>query len=266
MALQSVSVAVYNTYISLIGLTMTEATGSIVKWNLHTAFVQANTIKGYRYLDLSGVVLNRVAEHYENFTVEPAGCALRNPKNENDPFAIRFGPDRIWLQYISLDSLQLVVDTAPEWINGIATDIEVTQFSRLALRVRFFTSSDRIVEATARLFRGITSGSLHGMIAEVKDKKDVRAAYGIRVPIDDLIADIHIVSMTTARPAQSPEEYPSDGFIFDVDLYRRAEAPDVIPRRETARFLESANRHVYDLLEKVGYKLLEESHGTDTIA
>ena len=95
------------------------------KWTLHQAFTQAKTVKGYRYLDLAGLTLNRIGQFYEQHNIDAAGCLLRQRKEDVDPYEIRFSADTIWLHYAPIDSLNYVVDTAPEWIIGIAKDVEV---------------------------------------------------------------------------------------------------------------------------------------------
>jgi len=233
------------------------------KQRLHAVFVQANTIKGYRYLDLSGVVLNRIADRYREFTIDPGGCIMRDPKDAKDPYAIRFSSDRIWLHYVPVESLKYVLDTAPEWISSIAKDIDVRRFGRLGLRCQFFAPCKDIVKASTVLSKKISGDILQNTIAEVDDRKDAVVEYHMRVPVGRFIAAIHVATIKIMREPRTAVDFQSDGLLFDVDIYLRREPPTDIPRAETKGFLASAIDQVYNLLERVGYNLLEGYDGTD---
>lgn len=234
---------------------MTEK-NEIGKSGLHQVFVQANTIAGYRYLDLTGVVLNRIGDLYSEHSIDPAGALLKSPKDTNDPYAIRFSPGRIWLHYAPVDSLKYVIDTAPEWITSIARDLEVKRFSRLGLRSEFFKAYKDIVKASTELSKKVSGELLQDMIAEIDDPIDAAFEYVVRIPLKQYIAGIRITFVRIAREPTNPAEFPSDGLIFDLDIYRRR-SPDGLPRAETEGFLKTATDYTYDLLERIGYKLLE---------
>ena len=227
------------------------------KFQLHAVFVQANTISGYRYLDLSGIVLNRIANLYSEFAIDPAGCVLRNPKNQKDPFSVRFSTDRIWLHYTSVDSLTYVVDTAPEWVEGISKDIEVARFSRLGLRSEFFSPCTDIVKATTELSRKVSGAIFQNMIGEFDDPADAAVEFVIRVPLKQFVANIRATIIKITRESKEPTDYKSDGILFDVDIYRRGKLAEGFSKAETKGFLKSATDHTYDVLERIGYSLLE---------
>lgn len=227
------------------------------KFGLHAVFVQANTIAGYRYLDLSGIVLNRIGDHYEEFTIDPGGCVLRKAKNPRDPYAIRFAVDKIWLQYSPIESLTHVVDTAHEWIEAIAKDIEVTRFNRLAVRSQFFAPCKDVIRASAELSKRVSSNVFQEMIAEVEDPDDVGAQYMIRVPIKQFVAIIQATVVKKPKDYHEPTDFRSDGLVFDIDIYRRRKLPEGLPRSETRSFLQSASDQTSELLERVGRTLLE---------
>lgn len=227
------------------------------KWNLHQVFVQANLIKGYRYLDLSGIVLNRISNLYKEFGIDPGGCLLQHPKDAKDPYAIRFSPDRIWLRYVPIESLAYVIDTAPEWINSIAKDIEVSKFSRLGLRSEFFLPCTNIAKASTFLTKRASSEIIGSKVAQIEDRQDVDTECHFRVRVANFIAAIRLRIVKIIREPTAPIDYDSDGLIFDVDIYLRKNPPEGIPRAHTRRFLTSATELVYDLLKDVAYNLVE---------
>jgi len=232
-------------------------------WNLHQVFVQSGLVKGYRYLDLSGVVLNRIGDLYEEIGIDPAGGVLKKRKNIRDPYAIRFSTEAIWLQYAPIESLEYVVDTAHEWINSIAKDIEVRNFRTLGVRSHYFVASTNIIKSSTLLARKISGDILQDTITDVSEPRDVGLNYMVRVPVKNFIAVVRAQTIRVVREAIEPVDYPSDGLLFDVDIYWRKEGPNLIPRAETKGFVRSAADLTYDLLEKIGYKLLEGNHGKD---
>ncbi len=234
---------------------MVRETG-VDKCQLRKAFVQANTIKGYRYLDLSGVVLNKIGERYNQGGIDPDGCLLTDPKDSKDPRSIRFTANRIWLHYEPIESLAHVIDTAPEWIESIAKEFLVTRFSRLGLRVEYFAPCADIVRASAELSKKISGDIFQSAISEVGDRDDADVEYRVRVPLDNLTVGIRVATQKIARPPQTALDYPSDGLVFDMDIYRKRKPPDGIPRAETRGFLKAASDKASDLLGTIGYSLL----------
>ena len=126
----------------------------VTTWDLHSVFVQANLINGFRFLDLSGVVLNQMGSIYNEMQVDPSGAmlrGLRNPDDEAHPYALRVGPWQIWLHYAPAISLNQVADTAPPLIKDIARIIEVEQFDRLGVRVVYYVPSKNVAQSAYSL-------------------------------------------------------------------------------------------------------------------
>jgi hypothetical protein len=229
------------------------------KTQLHSVFIQANTLSGYRYLDLSGVVLNRIAELYNEFSVDPSGCLLKKPKNPKNPYSIRFSPDRMWLCYAPVESLTYVLDTASEWIESIAKDIEVSRFSRFGLRSLYFTPRENMCKSAALLSKKLSSDVFRKLVVELEDPSDVLIDYSIRIPLKQYIAGIHVTAVKVLRPPIEPTEFLSDGLLFDLDIYRKRNLPDALPRAETRSLLKSTTTFTYELLESIGYNLMEDT-------
>lgn len=228
------------------------------KLSLHQAFVQARLAKGYRFLDLSGTVLNRVGELYEAINIDPSGGVLSKRKNPKDPYTIRFSSGLIWLHYAPLESLEYVVDTAKEWIGSIARDIDVKNFLTLGLRSLYFVKSEDIIKSSKLLARKASGEVFQSVIADVDEQRDVGFEYMVRVPVDKFIAVVRAHAVRILRDAVEPIDYQSDGLCFDVDINWRRKKSGTIPRAETKNFLRQAADHTYDLLAKIGYKLMED--------
>ena len=161
------------------------------------------------------------------------------------------------------ESLTHVVDTAHEWINAIAKDMEVTHFLSLGLRCEFFAPQVDIVKGTAMLAKNVSSDLFRALIAPADEKEDATFQYMVRLPVKKFIAVIRAHSVRIVREASVPTHYSSDGLIFDVDVVWRRSTGDGIPRKETRGFLASSSAEVYDLLEDIGYNLLKDGDGTN---
>lgn len=229
-------------------------------WQLHTAYVQANTIKGYRYLDLSGVVLNRIGEHYNEVGIDLSGGTLSKPKDDLLPRAIRFSSGHIWLHYSEPESLAQVVDSAPEWIRGIAENLEVTKFSRLGLRIVYFLPSKDWHEDTQGLAQIVSPDFLGSKIGPVDDVEDVSFGYGVRIQSGDLIVHLQLGAVRPAGDVGS-SVYSAPGLIFDIDLYERGKKGEGLPRRRTNGFIDLASSQASDYLEEIGTTILEGLDG-----
>ena len=236
---------------------------SFNKLSIHKAFVQARLDKGYRYLDLTGLVLNRIGHLYEEMNVDPNGCNLRGRKDSRHPYAIRFSPEAIWLQYVPLDTLQYVVDTADEWISSIAKDLEIKNFQTLGMRSHYFVKSDNIVKSSTLLARKVSREILQAAIDDVEEERDVGFGYMVRVPIKKYIAVIRTQTVRILREAKTPDDYVSDGLLFDIDIYWRRK-DNLIPKAETKGFLKSAAEYTNEYLEKIGFYLMEGVNDTNS--
>ena len=227
------------------------------KLELHQVFAQANTIAGYRYLDLTGVIMNKIGDFYNYSAVDLAGSILRNPRDDKDPYSIRFASDRIWLHYAPVDSLKYIIDTAPEWIMNLAKEMEVARFSRLGLRSHFFKPCEDIVKAVTSLSRKASGSIFQDIITEVDDPLDIAFSYVTRIPVKQYIASIGVTVLQVNRAPINPFDFPSDGLVFDVDIYRRRKPPEGLHRSELPKFFKTASDITYELLEKIGYRLME---------
>ncbi len=105
------------------------ADAALAIWSVHDVFVQANVVHGYRYLDLSGVVLNVLSDRYKVVNlITPSGTVLSDPVDTKDPYEMQFGSPRIWLHYVGIDAVQKVEGTAPEMMKSIAEKLEMKEF------------------------------------------------------------------------------------------------------------------------------------------
>ena len=234
---------------------MTET--SLATWSLHKVFVQLNLVDGFRYLDRSGVVLNRIRRDYQELAfVDPIGLLLRGGKREELPYEVRFSTDRIWLYYTPVTSLERVAVTAPPIIRDIARDIETQSFDRLGLRAEYFVPSERAREASDQIASKIIGGPFSSFLTPTP-RDDLRLS--LEIPFSreqkDIIVRVRKIDITT--PATKPGDYPQAGLSFDIDVGQRSSQDSLYRPADIPKLAESAVKTLKELLSELGRQILE---------
>jgi hypothetical protein len=126
-----------------------------VTWSqlvLGDAFLQANLIKGYRYLDLSGVIMNWLDDRFASQQVGLRGLVSVQPRDEGDYLMeMRVGSDQIWLHYGLRTPWNLIRKEAPGIVKRVADTFEVSGYSRRGFRVQLVMPVESASRVNARL-------------------------------------------------------------------------------------------------------------------
>ena len=222
-------------------------------WSLRSGVVQANTIAGWRYLDLTGVIVNRLKDTFESIAVGEVnnGTVLSSPTTPEAPSSIQFSPHRIVLRYIPLDSMALVRDTAYDLMRSVAEDMEVSHFGRLGFRAQYFLETEDLRGVSHSFINNLASPAL----SQLPGYEDEHLTFGINLPFHSERFDVilRIDSVRVEKPPITPQDYPADGISFDVDVFQRQE----VPRGNASRFINEATRRAEGLLGEIGIPLLE---------
>jgi len=172
----------------------------VASWLIRNAYVQANTVAGWRYLDLSGVVINRLGPTYSQVTINTAGGTLSEPLVDNVPSSVQFTPHRILLRYEPIESLQLVADTASDTIRSIAADLEVRKFARVGLRVQYFVPCRDLVLATRMLLRNIAKPLLADQdTPDARESTNLELAFPVALDRSDAMVRVRVVRIERAH-------------------------------------------------------------------
>jgi hypothetical protein len=108
---------------------------------LAKAFCQVDTVRGYRYLDDAGSIMNRYADSFSDLTVGLNGLTMT--RTTGNPDEIRVTPTQIWLGLDHPDESD-VKSLLIEHALLIASMIGVTSAKRFGLRThRLFPVEDR---------------------------------------------------------------------------------------------------------------------------
>jgi len=229
----------------------------IKTWTLHGIFVQANLIAGYRYLDLSGTVLNRLGPRYNRVDfVAPEGSHLIEPKDEADPYELSFGSDRIWLHYTADRTLADVANTAPPLIRGIAEDIETQQINRMGLRSVYYVPTDDVITAGESIASKIIGGPLAEYVTK-SPREDLPLNVELPFTYGEVEVMLRIRWINVTRPPSTPADYPQAGLTLDIDVGKRPTS-DAFRRADIKNLTSELVKISERLFSKTGPDLLEE--------
>lgn len=231
------------------------ANSTVPMWSVHDVFVQANVIHGFRYLDLSGVVINILSDRYKSINViTPEGTSMSQPGDNKDPFELQFGATRIWLHYVEIDAIQKIEGTAPEMIKSIAEKLEMKEFTRFGVRVSYFIATKDVLEAGNAITKKLVSAS----IAELAINQNLEIATNLEIPL--LFKDMEVIFrfrwVVVKNPAVGPVGYSGNGLILDIDLGQRGGAGN-FRKSDLAKLMHRAVESHTELLVKYGQPLLQ---------
>ncbi|MGD0854721.1 MAG: hypothetical protein ABSA18_02830 [Dehalococcoidia bacterium] len=224
-------------------------------WSVHSVFVQANVVHGYRYLDLTGVLLNIISDRYKKIDViSPGGTSLSYPLDVNDPFQLQFENTRIWLHYVGIDATQKIEKTAPEMIKSIAEKLEMQEFVRYGVRIHYFIKTTDVLKAAEGVCRKIVSPP----IAELIKNRRIDIPPNLQIPLvfKDMEVILRFSWVVTVKPPVNPGDYSGNGLILDIDVGQRSDAT-AYNRRDLAKLMSNAIEAHTELLVKYGQPLLQ---------
>lgn len=129
-------------------------------WEENRAFFQANLIKGGRYLDVAGAIINDYRDAYDKFTVGLNELQFVKPKNNNMPDSIAVNIDRIWIANYGPGSIKKVKETAEAITRDISRHLGVDSYSRLGFRVHYFKRVKDVRSYSRRVYSATASSQL----------------------------------------------------------------------------------------------------------
>src|SRR3712207_5470602 len=98
--------------------------------NLFNSYVQVNTIRGNRYLDDAGKIMNFYDDDFPEKEVGLEGLNMKN--KESKLRTVQVTTDRIWVHVHQPDTLTYAMDNSFKVVEQISDIIGVTSFKRVA--------------------------------------------------------------------------------------------------------------------------------------
>ena len=185
---------------------MSKAITKLNKLNNPESFIQINTIKGFKYVDKAGEIVN--AYHKKNsapqFSMNLNGLVIQEPKDKIEQLKIT--AQVIWAKFAEPDSLDMISTLFSKETEVISKILEVEKISRIGWRNYFvYEFADQAKQDEyLKKFTVIKETKPSVIRLEVKTGKDFNANLVI-------------------QPVIKNNEAKTLGILFDVDVFQTGE-------------------------------------------
>jgi hypothetical protein len=187
-------------------------------------FVQVNTIKGNRYLDDCGKIMNAFDEEFPTKGVQADNFSSNTLVMVNAEARLRqvkVTTQVIWLYFDTPDTNQYVIDHSTRVIEGICDTIGVTQFNRIAVRSQYiiFDSDFRSLVRRARTWS--FSPALATAMGSSERLGDDSEGFQLIYPVisGDMVVNFQLGAAQMEEESREPP-LPKEGLLLDSDVYR----------------------------------------------
>jgi len=185
---------------------MSKTIAKLNKLNNPESFIQINTIKGFKYVDKAGEIVN--AYHKKNIAPQFAmglnGLVIEQPKDKIDQLKVT--AQVIWEKYSEIDSLDMILNLFSADAEKILKILEVEKISRVGWRNYFvyeFPSKEKQDEYLKK-FTVIDNTNPSLVRLKIKTGKDFSANLMI-------------------QPVIKNDTDKTHGVLFDVDIFQNGE-------------------------------------------
>jgi len=211
-------------------------------WGENRAFFQAETVKGARYIDDAGKIINDYADDYYDISVGMGGLHLDKPKRDDMPDEIVVDMNRIWIACYGEGSIKKVKENAEEITKSVSRHIGVDSYSRLGFRVYYFKSTANVKEYVQQLYLRTASTELQTIVPA---ERVLEMSPRTRFSDSSFSIWLMIQPITIARPPEKKTDYVSDGVIIDVDISEDGNSSTrSLNPRHLATFLEESSDRI----------------------
>lgn len=214
------------------------------------AFFQASTVKGHRYLDDAGKIMNRWDAHFPEKSVGLDGLIMANADSVFR--GLRVDTRTIWIHCSLPDSLNRVVSLAHDTTAEIAKIIEVDQFRRIGLRLQYVYGVQNLENAAQQMAENLFSTSWCNMT----DPSFLsRSGFEFMVPLgtEELAANLRVGVVKRDPKVKVKEKIPETGIMIDLDIIR-SQITDI---RDLKGILGKAKSLVEDKLPTIRDNVLQ---------
>lgn len=204
---------------------MNKTITKLTKLNNPESFIQLNTIKGFKYIDKAGEIVN--AYHKNNsapqFTMGLNGLIIDNPRSKLDKLKIT--SQVVWARFTQIDSLDMISDLFVKEAKKILQILEVEKVSRIGWRNYFVYEFQNKIKQDdyIKRFTLIKNTKPAVLRFEVSTRKNFKASLII-------------------QPVIKNDENKTPGILFDVDVFQN----DEINLDDISRVLKSFRQYLAD--------------------
>ena len=189
----------------------------MVKRWLADSFFQANTIKGHRYLDDAGKIMNRWDSEFPNKDVGLTGLLMRNP--DAMLRELRVDSRTIWIHFSFADRLRQITELSINVTTEICDMLEVKQFSRLGLRIQFIYDMSEVTGEDGQITNRIFVPALQD-IMERRQPQD-SFEFAVNTGTQRNPVTLRVAAVEKKPEAKAPSGFPKQGLLVDADIFQK---------------------------------------------
>lgn len=186
-------------------------------WEEHSSFFQANTIKGARYLDDAGKIINDYAGDFHDFSVGLNGLRFAKPKKEDLPDEIVVDVNRIWIASYGQGCIKKIRESAEAITKAVSRHIGVDSYSRLGFRIYYFRVMKDVKSYTQEVCSKIIASELQTLVGPADKVLEIISRVRFQKP--PFYIRLGVQPVTIVRPPERISEFPGDGVVIDIDVY-----------------------------------------------
>lgn len=205
-------------------------------------YCQVNTIRGNRYLDDAGKIMNLYEEQFSSMNVGVDGLVMSS-KGEKFRQA-KVTTDSIWTSFRSPDTLQYVYDHGLRFIKAVADIIEVSHASRFGLRVE----SVMPAEKTADIMEPVLSNVFSEGLLKRHSGEPVAYEVFIERKMEGLTVALRIKPVERVGEPKPEDDAPERGLMFDADIHRDGGS---LPIDDLRKFFRNADQWLKSTLPEI---------------
>lgn len=199
-------------------------------------FFQINTIKGFKYIDKAGEIVNEyhTNDEFPKFSMGLEGLIIQNPREKIE--ILKVTSQTIWMKFSEVDSLDMTSRIFSEEASKIVKILEIEKISRVGWRNYFiydFVNKEKQEEYFKKL---ISIKNLKLSVANFKITTDKKF-------------DINLI----IQPVVKNDGQKTPGVLFDVDIFQT----DNLEIDKISSILESFRNYILD--EKGLVEILNET-------
>jgi hypothetical protein len=188
---------------------------------LADAFFQVNLVKGYRYLDTAGRIMNDFDDRFKEMEVGLQGLNMRAPADPEDHLLeMRISAEQIWLHYGVGTPWTELRQEIPRLVERIAGVLEVSSFKRRGFRTMLLYPVEDLRTGNELMRRGIYNEQV---IRWDRFGETLSTAFHTRFQLKRLRVTLEM------RPVRALRERPLEGFVEEQDLVVPGAMVDKIP-------------------------------------
>jgi hypothetical protein len=171
-----------------------------------TSFIQINLIKGFKYIDKAGEIVNLY--HNKNlapqFTMGLEGLLIEQPTDQI--YQLKVTPKDIWLKFKEMDSLEMIYNHF--WVEAkkILDVLEVDKISRVGWRNYYVYEFQQKDDQEKYLSKIMTIDKTQLVVMSLK-----------------IITDRDFDAFLRLQPVLRIDESKLPGILFDIDVFQNGE-------------------------------------------